>query len=235
MCFLNSNLAREGGRRHDWRERFFGRRYRSIPVSGEDAAQVARLRYLLSQGCKEGLVSTPADWPGAHCIHALLRGVALEGLWFDRTKEFRARRRGITFAPLEFATRESVQLTPLPCWSNLQEHEVRSRVADLVREIEQEARAQQEETGKAPLGAAFVRRQDPHSRPVGWKARTAPRAHAATRAARRVLIEAYREFQGAYRRAAERLAQGDLFANFPEGSFPPPLPFARGPGRVLSR
>ena len=235
MCFLNSNLAREGGRRYDWRERFFGRRYRSIPVSGEDVAQVARLKYLLSQGCKEGLVSRPIDWPGAHCIHTLLHGAPLEGLWFDRTREFRARRRGVAFEPLEFATRESVQLTPLPCWSHLQEDEVRTLVADLIREIEQEARDQQEETGRAPLGAAFIRRQDPHSKPVGWKARTAPRVHAATRAARRALIDAYREFQGAYRRAAARLAQGDLLANFPEGSFPPPLPFARGPARLPSR
>ena len=234
MCFLNSNLAREGGRRYDWRERFFGRRYRSIPVSAEEEAQVARLKYLLSHGCKEGLVSTPADWPGAHCIQALLRGAPLEGLWFDRTKEFRVRRRGLAFRAARVRHCESVQLTPLPCWSHLQEQEVRSLVADLVRGSSRRSPTLQGRPAELRWRGLDPER-DPHSRPVGWKARTAPRVHAATRAARRALIEAYREFQGAYRRAAARLAQGDLLANFPEGSFPPPLPFARGPARAPSR
>ena len=86
MCFINSNLARELGRLHGFREKFWGRRYRAIPVSGEAAAQVARLRYLLAHGCKEGFVLTPGDWPGVQCVKALLEGQPLLGLWFDRTR-----------------------------------------------------------------------------------------------------------------------------------------------------
>src|SRR5262249_18046736 len=56
MCFLNSNLAREAERLHQWREKFWGRRYQAIPVSGEPPAQIARLKYLLAHGCKEGFV-----------------------------------------------------------------------------------------------------------------------------------------------------------------------------------
>jgi len=49
MGHFNSNLAREAGRLVRWREKFWGRRYQSIPVSDEEAAQVERLRYVLAQ------------------------------------------------------------------------------------------------------------------------------------------------------------------------------------------
>ncbi len=42
MNYLNSSLAREAGRLHGWRERFWGRRYRPVPISFEPEAQIAR-------------------------------------------------------------------------------------------------------------------------------------------------------------------------------------------------
>lgn len=50
-------------------------------------------------------------------------------------------------------------------------------------------------------------------------------AHGASRAARDALRVSYRLFVEAYRTAAARLRSGRLDALFPEGSFPPPLPF----------
>jgi hypothetical protein len=38
MAYLNSNLAREVGRLNHWKEKIWGRRYQSIPVSSEQAA-----------------------------------------------------------------------------------------------------------------------------------------------------------------------------------------------------
>jgi REP element-mobilizing transposase RayT len=49
MNFVNSNIAKGAGRLHDWREKFWGRRYRLVPVTDEPEAQVARLRYLLAR------------------------------------------------------------------------------------------------------------------------------------------------------------------------------------------
>ncbi len=37
------------------------------------------------------LVARPQDWPGVHCVTALLTGEPIEGTWFDRTKEWEAR------------------------------------------------------------------------------------------------------------------------------------------------
>jgi hypothetical protein len=58
MDYVDGNIAREIGRLHHWREKFWSRRYRDILVSHEEEAQVARLGYLLGHGVKEGLVSS---------------------------------------------------------------------------------------------------------------------------------------------------------------------------------
>ena len=85
MNYVNSNLAREAGRLNNWRDRFWARRYQAIPVSDEEKAQIDRLHYMLLQGCKEGLVRKPEEWPGANCVRALMSGAPLRGLWFNRS------------------------------------------------------------------------------------------------------------------------------------------------------
>jgi hypothetical protein len=49
--------------------------------------------------------------------------------------------------------------------------------------------------------------------------------HAATKAARKAMWEAYGWFVAAFRDAADKLKVGDRNAAFPAGSFPPGLPF----------
>ncbi len=85
MCFVKSNLAREAGRIVDWKEKYWGRRYRAIEISDEEAAWVDRLRYLISHGPKENLVLCCREWPGLQCIDALTEGKSLEGIWRDRS------------------------------------------------------------------------------------------------------------------------------------------------------
>jgi REP element-mobilizing transposase RayT len=225
MNYLNSNLAREAGRLYGWREKFWGRRYQAIVVSEEEAAQVNRLRYLLSQGCKEGLVAGPRDWPGAQCVKALVEGGSLEGLWWDRTREYAARVRGESFHRLQYATRERIDLEPLPCWGDLSAGEPARRVGAVIERIEVETAARHVREGTRPLGVKAILAQDPHDRPRELEKVGAPAFHAATKAARRELVEAYGWFVGAYREAAGRLRQGHRKARFPQGSFPPRLPF----------
>jgi REP element-mobilizing transposase RayT len=225
MNHLNSKVAREAGAIFDWKEKFWSRRYEAIVVSDEEAAQVERLRYILAHGVKEGLVERPEDWPGVHCVRELLAGEPLEGLWFDRTAEYEARRRGKECGPLQFATQEILVLAPLPCWSHLPPAVYRQRIAEIVEEIESEAAARRNETGLQPPGPAVVQAQNPHARPMRTKKSPAPRFHAASREVRMRLSEAYRGFVAAFRSAAEQLRAGDLTVRFPTGSFPPGLPF----------
>jgi REP element-mobilizing transposase RayT len=225
MGYLNSKLAREAGRIAGWREKFWARRYEAIVVSEEEAAQVERMRYILAHGPKEGLVERPQDWPGVHCVQALLSGESIEGLWFDRTRESKAQRRGQEADPLRFATPETLTLAPLPCWSHLTAEIYRRRVAELVAQIEAEASAHRRATGIEPPGPAAVRGQNPHAQPFRTKKSPAPRFHAASRRVREELSQAYAWFVRTFREAAERLRAGDSPAGFPVGSFPPGLPF----------
>ena len=118
MNYINSNIAREIGVVHSWREKLWGRRYQGI-VAADEASQVARLRYILSHGCKEGLVARPTDWPGVHCAAALTEGAPLVGTWFDRTAAYEASRRKTKVDESAFCTKYTVALTPLPCLAGM--------------------------------------------------------------------------------------------------------------------
>jgi hypothetical protein len=229
MGYFNSNLAREVARRTGWTDKIWARRYQAIPVSEEEAAQVARLAYVLSHGAKERLVATPQEWPGVHCVRPLLTGEpVVEGIWFDRTREYNARLRGETFERRKYSNIETVTLSPLPCWKHLTPEAYRDRIADLVRVIEQQAR--EARGGLAPLGVKAILAQKPHDRPARPKKSPAPFFHAYTKRIRRALWEAYSWFVAAFREAAEKLKAGDRMAGFPIGSFPPHLPFVTEAG-----
>jgi REP element-mobilizing transposase RayT len=228
MGHFNSKVAREVGRLTGWADKIFARRYQAILISDEPEAQLARLRYVLSHGVKEGLVEHLAEWPGVHCVQALTEGKALEGWWFDRTQEHMARRRGEDFGRFQYATRQTLELDPLPCWKHLTPEQRQRLVAAMATEIEEEAAAHRDRTGAKPLGRAAILAQNPLSQPVRTKKSPAPAVHAATRTVRRELRDAYFWFVAAYRSAAEKLRAGQRDAPFPLGCFPPPLPFVGG-------
>jgi hypothetical protein len=125
-----------------------------------------------------------------------------------------------------YATEETFVLSRLPCWEHLSPEEYRRRVAELVEEIEIDARVARMERGFPVLGVGAVLRQKPHTRPDKTKKSPAPRFHAASKAIRNGLREAYGLFLAAFRDAAELLKAGDRSARFPVG-FPPGLPFVR--------
>jgi REP element-mobilizing transposase RayT len=225
MNYLNSNLAREAGRLVRWREKFWGRRFQAVLVSDEAEAQIARLHYVLAQGVKEGFVASPLDWPGAHCARFLLEGSPVVGRWIDRTLEYAARRKHLPVQPDAFSQAEAALLAPLPCWRHLDPDRRRGLARELIAGIEAEAAAREAQTGRPPLGREFLFRQDPHQAPNRLKRGPAPLVHAASRVARDALREAYGIFLAAHRRASERLRGTTRDDLFPEGSFPPCLPF----------
>ncbi len=100
-----------------------------------------------------------------------------------------------------------------------------------MREIEREAAAERQETGKQSRGAEAVMDVDPHFRPTKLKRSPAPLFHAKRKHVRREMWEAYAWVVAEHREASERLFAGDRNVSFPEGTFPPGLPFipfARG-------
>ncbi len=228
MGYVNGNLAKEAGRLHRWRERFWSRRYRAIVVSDDEVDQVERLRYILCQGCKEGLVRRPQDWPGASSVEALLDGSEIRGLWFDRSHEYEARRRGERPGKYAFAEEERFRLAPLPAWEGLSGGERRDGVRRLIAEIEAEIRRTLAKAGRSVLGKRRILRQDPHDRPAQSQRSPAPRFHAQRWEIRKCLELTYYAFRVAYRQAADDLRRGLENVEFPVGCFPPRLPFNRG-------
>jgi hypothetical protein len=167
------------------------------------------------------------DWTGAHCAEALTTGETCTGVWFDRHQEWLAWRRGEEKPPSGFCTHHQVALAPLPCWRHLSPLEVQRRIGVMVAEIEAEAAARHRAEGGKPLARAAILRQDPQDRPTSSSRSPAPLVHAASKRARREIRIVYYQFVAAFRAAAERLKHGCKDAVFPDGCFPPPLPFCR--------
>jgi len=227
MMFVNGNIARKVGRLQGWRGKLWDRRYQHITVSDEPEAQIGRLRYLLSQGVKEGLVRNPEDWPGVHCVHQLKGGYAevKGGVWRDQTAEYYARRAGKVLKPQDFLFEEWVRLTPIPCFEELSRAERMEQVQELLREIDRLRRQRRQETGRAPLGKKRILHQVPDYRPKKVKRSPAPAFHAVARGHYEKQRERYWAFLDDYRDAAEKLRAGVIGVVFPAGCFPPRLPY----------
>ena len=81
MGFVGGNLSKEVGKLIDWSGALWSDRYHMIPVSDEDGVQISRLKYVLGNSVKEGLVSRPQDWPGINSAQVLIDGEPLTGVW----------------------------------------------------------------------------------------------------------------------------------------------------------
>ena len=236
MNHINSNIAREAGRLHDWQDKFWSRRYRATPIL-DDTSLIRETRYVLSHGCKEGLVGHPQEWPGASCERALLSSEKLEGVWYDRSAFCEAERKGNRDVRLEqFTCRYEVRLSRLPCLADMSEEQVRDFYREMVADIEQETRGMLQAEGKRPLGVHTVLNIDPHNRPKKSKKSPAPWCHASTRKAKDAYLSAYRAFVSVYREAVDRLRRGEREVQFPENCFLPSfaarndLVFSAAPG-----
>lgn len=223
--FLKANLAKELGALHDWREKFWGRRYHSACLADSEATQIARLHYIVSNSCKEGLVSSPLEWPGVSAVSTLCRGEwTMRGVWYDRTAEHTDRLRGIK---RQYPSVETVRLSPLPFLEGRSQVEQRQFIVDAVRRVEEETREQHTRNRTRPLGVHAVQRQHPHTRPENLVTSSAPIFHASTREEYLQLREARAVTVGAYRMATEQWMRGVRDVLFPVGCFPPPPPPAQ--------
>jgi REP element-mobilizing transposase RayT len=223
-----ANIAKEVGHHHRWNGPFWSRRYRSIVVADAES-QVARLRYVLCQGLKEGLVDRAERWPGVSSVKATTKQARLLGTWCDRTAQFGARRRGARHDPLLTERIYELHLSHIPAMEALGDPEYGCYVGDLIRKEEDSVREQRAQAGKvSALGERRILEQDPHAAPEQSDRSPAPLVHAASVTARVAFRSAYRAFVDAFRIAASCVRTG-LAAEFPFGAFPSRPPFVRPP------
>jgi REP element-mobilizing transposase RayT len=215
MRDVNSKIAKEVDKLHNWKGGIFPRPYTDVIVSHEPEDQIRRLGYLLSQGTKEKLVASPKQWPGASSTKALLSGSTIEGIWINRSAQYKAWERGELNPDHRFTTTHRLELSPIPCWEHLKPHQYQARVRAMVHEIEEGME------GTAVLGREAILAQDPQGQPASKQRRTpAPRFHAVQPQVRRALEWSYRLFRIAYRQASEALREGKP-VQFPPGCFAP--------------
>ena len=221
--FLKGNLAKEIGRLRDWRETFWGRRYHSASVKETEQDQVRRFLYILDNGCKEGLVASPLEWPGVSSAPALYRGeTTMQG---HLVRPYRAvsgpparRKQALPFY-------RDRPFDPASVPPRTKRRRTTSVLRRSVREIELKTAQMHQENGTTPMGARAIRRQKPHDKPKAFKASPAPIIHAANREDFWAMYNARKAKVAAYRDAAKRLKRGETDVRFPEGCFPPRLPF----------
>ena len=229
--FFVGNLAKEvNALRDDWAGTVFPERYRHVELSEEPEVQLGRMKYLLSQGCKEGLVSSPLDWPGASSVESLVGDAPLRGEWVDRTAFRRARERGESVTEADFTEILEVSLSPVPSLAHLSMSQYRDEMRGLVRQIEQETQAMHRLQGTRPLGVEKLRRMEEPGPRASEERRPRPWFHAVDPAVRQGMRTALIYIAAAYRDAAGRLRGGDRSARFPVHTFPPGLPFVRWDG-----
>ena len=225
-CHFGTNVSKEAGKLHHWSGSVFHRRYSHVELSEEPEVQRARLKYLLSQGCKEGWVASPLDWPGPSSTWSLISGEPLIGDWVNRSALLKARERGEDVTEEDFVEQLEVRLSPVSSLAHLSPEEYRQVILEIVREIEEETAAMHRSDGTSPRGAEWVLAQDPHFRPTKEpEKRPRPWFHAFAEEERRKMRDAMIIVAALYREAADRLKAGDRLVEFPLHTFPPALPF----------
>ncbi len=225
MGYVNTNLSKELGKVHKIRGSKFEGPYHAMVISDEEEAQVARLRYLISNSVKEDLVERPEQWPGVQGVTAVDEA-ALTGRWYNRTREYAEKQRSAeAIDPEAFATDEEIVLSPLPCWEHLSSPEIHRRVAEIVEEVVGEAARERRRTGHKVRGVKKILATDPLRYPPKVERSPQPRFYAFRKSVRKQMWEALSWVQAAFREAAERLRAGDRGVAFPEGTHPPSLPF----------
>jgi hypothetical protein len=226
MEYIHGNIARELGRKEnsDWRGRFWGRRGRAIVVL-TDEDLVRRMKYLLANSTKEGLVSHPSRWPGAHCAQALCDGKPDVGTWVNRT-ELRLLRNAARASDTQVSEADAtsyyrVELEQLPCWAQLSAEQYKQRIRSLCNDIREQAAQARVRTGHTVLGAKRLLRLSPHHRPDSVARSPAPPIHCRDSRLRLWFVEAYKAFVDAYKAAYRRLHQVAISGEFPPGGVSP--------------
>ena len=98
-------------------------------------------------------------------------------------------------------------------------------MAALIDEIDEEGAAKRQREEKRSLGVKRILMTQPQHRPKKVEKSPKPRFHALKPEVWKRMWEAWREVVTAFWEASARLLAGEREVDFPEGTFPPHLPF----------
>jgi REP element-mobilizing transposase RayT len=228
--FIEREISRRWGHHIDWPDRMW-RRYESTALVGAES-ELRAFAYVLAQGTKENLVSSPLHWPGVHCAVDLVKGRRRRGIWFDGTGYGRAVQAQRTAArpkavkKSDFARKYEIVLARLPGLRALSEKEFRAYVTDLVGEIVETARAERKARRAKVMGRRRVLETPRETRralpPQPWfEKRRRMIVWAKMAEATLGYLHRYWAFQRAFREASQRFCAGETGVTFPPWAFRP--------------
>jgi hypothetical protein len=210
---LNRNTAAVVKKLTGWTESVWAR-CRPIPIL-DDLASIRRLRYLLSNGVKEGLVEHPLAWPGPSCAASLANGAPIETEWIVHPP---GARKGTN----PTIVRNTIELTPLPVWAHLPLDERAARARAMMDDIAESARL--ERAGRPVLGVEALCAQDPFQ-PTELDITPAPLAHTTDPDLLAAYLEERKGFLAAHRTATDQQRRTGRAAVYPPCGFPAAIPF----------
>jgi len=218
MQHLMTNLSKKVGALIGWRGPFWERRYSAEPILDDDAL-LAKVKYVLAHGPKEGLVRHCRDWPGLSCLPLMLGDSPMHAKWFNWTRRASGNRHKAPRPRLDarWSEPEEIRLTELPILRLRAPGALRRFIRRAVQAIEEEASRQY----KKFKGKRGVMNQDPLSKPKPAERKPRPPCHTSFLALRSAYLEQYRNFVAAFRAASSRWLHGDFDVMFPEGAIRP--------------
>ncbi|MEM7400239.1 MAG: hypothetical protein AAF354_15140, partial [Pseudomonadota bacterium] len=235
-----------------WNNGIFAKRLSIVPIEGGARIQRQRLKYLLAQGVKEGLVPHPKLWPGLNSAKALLGKMTIDGLWVDRSSLYEVerglhrRKKKVTRKRLtrkqlaEYQHQLAIQLAPMPYQAEMTEAERQADIRSIIAEILEE---NAEKVAMAQRFRKQRRRKIMDLRKLAlqpeWvKNDVEPLVHADGYGDKddhtwRLWMLEWESWLNAYERASKRLRSGikEALAEFPEGCFLPSIPQAALAGK----
>ena len=209
--YIGSNIAREIAREHEWKEKFWSRRYYASIVLDEAAAE-ERMKYILANSVKEGLVKHPRYWPGVHSYRHLAEGTALHGVWVDRTKLYNQPH----LNEREAVQHHTLKLHRLPGYESDSETEYRQFIRDLTDEAIDKSMPETQVVGAKRILAA-----DPYSNPQKSDKSAAPLCHSTCHERRAEFVRAFKSFVDGYKQAFRTALHLILLEQVLEGGLPP--------------
>lgn len=221
MQYVHSNIAKAAQRIHGIHGVVWNRCRSGRVIQILDAeAQIKRVRYVLSHGAKERLVTSPRVWPGFQTVNALCGEEYLQGRCIDERALRRLSRGTRTPAPAEYSTEVPLELTPLPALAHLSIEEQHQFYRDMVASIE-------DEYAGPVLGIEAVLAQDPMDRPLEPKRGRAPVVHTSCAQTYRTWEQLVPALTHQYRAAAAKHAAARTSVTWPYDVFLPAVQFHR--------
>ncbi len=99
-----------------------------VPVAQDEVSVSRRIRYILGQAVKAGLVEHPVQFPGVSSAKAMIDGIPLHGTVVDRTRRYRdSQLKGGAGSEEVYSTGVAVTISPPQCWAALSPGELQGR------------------------------------------------------------------------------------------------------------